>query len=79
MDRVAGTGASQDNGSAEAMRNHFFLGEPHGMAVDSKGKLYVADSKVCAVFIFDPETHDTTMIKNGRDASFKLIMGLSHR
>jgi DNA-binding beta-propeller fold protein YncE len=76
MDRVAGTG-SQDNGSAEAMRNHFFLGEPHGLAVDSKGKLYVADGKVSAIFIFDPETHDTQMIKNGKDASFKLIMGLA--
>lgn len=77
MDRVAGTSQNQDNGSAEAMRNHFFLGEPHGLAVDSKGKLYVADSKVAAIFIFDPETHDTQMIKNGKDASFKLIMGLA--
>jgi sugar lactone lactonase YvrE len=77
MDRVAGTGNDQDNGSSEAMRNHFFLGEPHGMAVDSKGKLYVADGKVAAIFIFDPETHDTKMIKNGKDASFKLIMGLA--
>ncbi len=30
-----------------------------------------------AIFIFDPETHDTQMIKNGKDASFKLIMGLA--
>lgn len=77
MDRVAGTSNNQDNGAAEAMRNHFFLGEPHGLAVDSKGNLYVADSKVSAIFIFNTDTHDTQMIKNGRDASFKLIMGLA--
>ena len=53
------------------------MGEPHGLAVDSKGKLYVADGKVGAIFIIDPETHDTEMIKNGKDASFKLITGLA--
>jgi sugar lactone lactonase YvrE len=72
---VAGTG--QDKGPDVSLRNHFFLGEPHGLAVDSKGKLYVSDGKVAAIFIFDPETHDTQMIKNGKDASFKLIMGLA--
>jgi sugar lactone lactonase YvrE len=75
MDRVAGTG--QDTGPDVSLRNHFFLGEPHGLAIDSKGKLFVADGKVSAIFIFDPETHDTQMIKNGKDASFKLIMGLA--
>jgi len=76
MDRVAGINSNQDDVSA-ALRNHYFLGEPHGMAVDSKGKLFVADGKVSAIFIFDPETHETKMIKNGKDASFKLIMGLA--
>jgi sugar lactone lactonase YvrE len=75
MDRVAGV--SEDKGPEAAMRNHFFLGEPHGLAVDSKGKLYVSDGKVSAIFIFDTETHDTVMIKNGKDANFKLIMGLA--
>jgi DNA-binding beta-propeller fold protein YncE len=76
MDRVAGV--SEDKGSAGAsMRNHFFLGEPHGLAVDSKGKVYTADGKVSAIFIFDTETHETQMIKNGKDAAFKLIMGLA--
>jgi DNA-binding beta-propeller fold protein YncE len=53
------------------------MGEPHGLAVDSKGKLYVADGKVGAIFIIDPETRDTEMIKNGKDAAFKLIVGLA--
>ncbi|MDR3411499.1 MAG: SMP-30/gluconolactonase/LRE family protein [Formivibrio sp.] len=75
MDRVAGV--SEDKSPEASLRNHFFLGEPHGLAVDSKGKLYVADGKVAAIFIFDTETHDTKMIKNGKDASFKLIMGLA--
>jgi sugar lactone lactonase YvrE len=74
MDRLAGTsGEKSDN----PMKNHFFFGEPHGMAIDSKGKLYVADGKVGVVFIIDPETHDTEMIKNGKDAGFVLINGLA--
>ena len=53
------------------------MGEPHGLAMDSKGRLYVADGKVGAVFIIDPETKDTEMIKNGKDAGFALINGLA--
>ena len=74
MDRLAGTTANKGD---DPLKNHFFLGEPHGLAVDSKGKLYVADSKVGAIFIFDPETHDTEMIMNGRHANFAMIMGLA--
>ncbi len=74
MDRLAGT--TQERGN-DPLRNHFFMGEPHGLAVDSKGKLYVADGKVGAIFIIDPETKDTQMIKNGKDASFVLINGLA--
>lgn len=74
MDRLAGT--SPDQGP-NPMKNHFFFGEPHGMAVDSKGNLYVADGKVGAVFIINPETKDTVMIKNGKDAGFVLINGLA--
>ena len=75
MDRLAGV--SEDKSQAGAMRNHFFLGEPHGLAVDSKDRLYVADAKVGAIFIFNTETHDTQMIKNGKNATFKLIVGLA--
>jgi len=74
MDRLAGTTAERGN---DPLKNHFFFGEPHGLAVDSKGKLYVADGKVGAIFIIDPETKDTEMIKNGKDAGFALINGLA--
>ncbi|MGB8784083.1 MAG: SMP-30/gluconolactonase/LRE family protein [Terriglobales bacterium] len=74
MDRLAGTSADKGD---NPLKNHFFMGEPHGLAVDSKGKLYVADGKVGAIFIIDPETKDTVMIKNGKDAGFALINGLA--
>jgi sugar lactone lactonase YvrE len=74
MDRLAGS--STDKGP-DPLRGHYFMDEPHGLVVDSKGKLYVADSKVGAIFIIDPETHDTEMIKNGKDATFSLITGLA--
>src|ERR1700690_1495888 len=53
MDRLAGT-ANEKGG--DPLKNHFFFGEPHGLAIDSKGKLYVADAKVGAIFVIDPET-----------------------
>src|SRR5579872_7347921 len=74
MDRLAGAPTEKGH---DVLKNHFFMGEPHGLAVDSTGKLYVADGKVGAIFIIDPETHDTQMIENGRDASFSLIVGLA--
>lgn len=74
MDRLAGTSPDK---SDNPLKNHFFMGEPHGLAMDSKGRLYVADGKVGAIFVIDPETKDTTMIKNGKDASFVLINGLA--
>jgi sugar lactone lactonase YvrE len=74
MDRLAGTSEQKTD---NPLKNHFFMGEPHGLAMDSKGKLYVADGKVGAIFIIDPETKDTVMIKNGKDASFALINGLA--
>jgi sugar lactone lactonase YvrE len=74
MDRLAGS--STDKGG-DPLKGHYFMDEPHGLVVDSKGKLYVADSKVGAIFIIDPETRDTEMIKNGKDATFALITGLA--
>ncbi len=74
MDRLAGSSTTKGE---DPLKNHLFMGEPHGMAVDSKGNLYVADSKVGAIFVIDPETHDTQVIRNGKDASFTLIMGLA--
>src|SRR5271165_2001907 len=72
MDRLAGTVPEQDN-----TKGLFQLAQPYGLAVDSKGKLYVADSKVGAIFIFNTETRDVEMIKNKIDAHFDRIIGLA--
>ena len=74
MDKLAGSAAASGE---DPLKGHFFMGEPHGMAVDSKGNLYVADSKVSVIFIINPETHDTQLIKNGTDADFGLIVCLA--
>jgi sugar lactone lactonase YvrE len=75
MDRLAG-GQSQDE---KRLRKDFpfqMLG-PYGMAVDSKNRLYVADQKVGAIFIFNTETRETEMIRNGFEAHFAMITGLA--
>src|SRR6201994_941127 len=41
MDRLAGTVPQEDN-----TKVLFQLGQPYGLATDSKGRVYVADSKV---------------------------------
>jgi DNA-binding beta-propeller fold protein YncE len=75
MDRLAGTQAQDEKFSA---KNYpFQLLGPYGMAVDSKGRLYVADQKVGAVFIFNTETKDTELIRNGFEAHFGLINGVA--
>ena len=71
MDRLAGT-QSQDEKFTPKNFPYQLLG-PYGMAVDSKGRLYVADQKVGAVFIFNTETKETEMIRNGFEAHFGLI------
>ncbi|HUO13551.1 MAG TPA: 6-bladed beta-propeller [Verrucomicrobiae bacterium] len=74
MDRMAG-GETQNE---KALDNPVFaLWTPYGIAVDSKGNVYVADGKVGAIFIFNTETKDLTMIKNGSDARFGDIIGLA--
>jgi sugar lactone lactonase YvrE len=73
MDRLAGT-VPQSDGGGKVL---FQLAQPYGMAVDSKGRLYVADSKVGAIFIFNTETRDVEMIKNKVDAHFDRIIGLA--
>jgi DNA-binding beta-propeller fold protein YncE len=74
MDRMAG-GESQQEKSATHPR--FGLWSPNGVAVDSKGRVYVADSRVGAIFIFNTESKDLDMIKHGRDANFGVIIGLA--
>jgi DNA-binding beta-propeller fold protein YncE len=71
MDRLAG---AQEKDEKQLLKEFpFQLIGPYGMAVDSKGQVYVADQRVGAVFIFNTETHDVTMIRNRYEASFGLI------
>ncbi len=75
MDRMAGI-TPDDAAKRAGTKPRFELGTPYGLAVDSKGLLYVADTKVGAVFIFDPASRDTEFIKHGVDARFGRIFGL---
>ncbi len=72
MDRLAGT-----QPAGEDTKVLFQLAEPYGMAVDSKGNLYVADQKVGAIFIFNTETRDVELIKNKVHGHFVRIIGLA--
>jgi sugar lactone lactonase YvrE len=73
MDRLSGVAT----GETAASKPLFQLAQPYGMVVDSKDRLYVADQKVGAIFIFNTETKDVELIKNGTHARFKLISGLA--
>ncbi|MBZ5648361.1 MAG: 6-bladed beta-propeller [Acidobacteriia bacterium] len=72
MDRVAGTQPASEN-----PKLRFQLFEPYGMAVDSKARLYVADVRVGAIFIFNTDTRDVALIKNGMHAHFGRITDLA--
>ncbi|HUA15322.1 MAG TPA: SMP-30/gluconolactonase/LRE family protein [Verrucomicrobiae bacterium] len=75
MDRLAGT---QPQGQTFNPKTFpFQLIGPYGIAVDSKGLVYVADQKVGAIFIFNTETRDTQMIRNGYEAHFGWINGIA--
>jgi DNA-binding beta-propeller fold protein YncE len=75
MDRLAGT--DPNAGGGKQKKPHYQLLAPYGVAVDSKGLLYVADTKVGAIFIFNTENDDITLIRNGADARMKSIIGLA--
>jgi DNA-binding beta-propeller fold protein YncE len=75
MDRLAG-------GQSEAEKFNpkdfpYQMIGPYGIAIDSKGLVYVADQRVGAVFIINTETHDVQMIRNGMEAHFGWINGLA--
>jgi sugar lactone lactonase YvrE len=73
MDRLAGTQSNE-----EVFARPFSLVQPYGCAVDSQGKLYVADQKVGAIFIFTTdETKSVDLIKNSAHAHFSRIIGLA--
>lgn len=73
MDKMAGTPEEQRKGQRHLPPQ---LVRPLGVAVDSKGFVYVGDQKVGGIFIFNPETKDTEFIRNGKEAHFSLINGL---
>ena len=74
MDRLSGVAVGQ---ASAADKLFFQLVRPYGVGVDSKGQVYIADEKVLAVFIYNPETGKVELIKNGEHARFKLITGLT--
>jgi sugar lactone lactonase YvrE len=75
MDRLAGGQSDEEKVNPKTFP--FQLIGPYGIATDSKGLVYVADQRVGAIFIFNPDTHDTEMIRNGYEAHFGWINGLA--
>jgi DNA-binding beta-propeller fold protein YncE len=74
MDAMAGTAEDQRKGERRVPPQLVF---PIGMAVDSKGLLYVSDQKTGGIFIFNTETKDVQFIRNGREAHFRLVNGIA--
>jgi DNA-binding beta-propeller fold protein YncE len=75
MDRLAGSQSQQEKFNPKDFP--FQLLGPYGMAVDSEGRLYVADQKVGAIFIFNTETRDVELIANGQQAHFGWVNGIA--
>ncbi|MGC2616396.1 MAG: 6-bladed beta-propeller [Terracidiphilus sp.] len=75
MDRLAG--GQTDAEKVNLKTFPFQMIGPYGVAVDSKGMVYVADQRVGAIFIFNTETRDCQMIRNGIEAHFGWINGLA--
>ena len=73
MDRLAGNKSQAD----KQLDIPFQLLRPFGIAVDSKGKIYVADQSVGAIFIFNTENSDVQLIRNKHEAAFGLIYGMA--
>lgn len=75
MDRLAGGQSDQEKVNPKTFPWQMI--GPYGIAIDSKGQVYVADQRVGAVFIFDPQTHNTQLIRNGYEAHFGWINGVA--
>lgn len=75
MDRLAG--AKPESDAFNPKNFPFQLLGPYGIAIDSKGLVYVADQRVGAIFIFNTDTRDVQLIRNGYEAHFGLINGLA--
>ena len=74
MDRLSGVAVGQ---AAATDKLYFQLVRPYGIGVDSQSRVYIADEKVLAVFIYNLENGKVELIKNGEHARFKLITGLT--
>jgi sugar lactone lactonase YvrE len=74
MERVSGIATGSTPGD---FKPRWQLISPNGIAVDSKNLVYIADSKVAAIFIVNVDTGEYSMIKNGSDARFKWLTGLA--
>lgn len=75
MDRLAGGQPETEKVNSKSFP--FQMIGPYGIAIDSKGLVYVADQRVGAVFIFNMESRETQMIRNGFEAHFGWINGLA--
>ena len=75
MDRLAG--AQSQNEKFNVKTFPYQLIGPTGIAIDSKGLVYVSDQRVGAVFIFDTKTRETQLIRNGYEARFGWLNGLA--
>lgn len=74
MDKLSGVAAGEANPNEKLF---YQLVRPYGLGVDTKGRVYVIDEKVLAVFIYSFETEKVELIKNGVNARFKLPTGLA--
>ena len=75
MDRLAG--GQSDAQKFNPKTYPFQMIGPYGIAIDSKGLVYVADQRVGGIFIFNPANRETQMIRNGFEAHFGWINGLA--
>jgi DNA-binding beta-propeller fold protein YncE len=75
MDRLAGNKPPSEQ--IDLSKLPYQLVRTYGVAVDSKGNIYAADQGVSAIFIFNAETKDVQIIRNGKEARFGLINGLA--
>lgn len=75
MDRLAGGQSETEKINPKSFP--FQMIGPYGIAIDSKGLVYVADQRVGAIFIFNIATRDTQLIRNGIEAHFGWINGLA--
>jgi sugar lactone lactonase YvrE len=74
MERLSGIATGSAPGDSKP---RWQLIEPNGIAVDSQNRVYIADSKVRAIFVVNVDTGEYSMIKSGSDAKFQWLIGLA--